>query len=307
MIMTTKSYKFNHKILSVDRFPELQHDIDLLIKENRISNNPLYRSYIDQRKFVLPEEFSEAKSVIIIAKETPLAFVDFQYNGKTQTFMIPPQYHDDGTKIEEIEDYIYRKVIKESRSTSDYKIEQGKGLFLKLLAVRSGLAKYGRNNITYIDEMGSFYWLYAFFTDFTPKKYDWSERQLMDFCKTCKICENLCPTSAIHKDEFVIDAGKCITLYNENKGEFPVTFSPDVHNSLMGCMRCQYSCPGNKFAVKKTVHLGTITEEETRMVLEGTKDDGLIRSLTSKLKMFPYEEYDSYIPIFRRNLAVLLK
>jgi epoxyqueuosine reductase len=304
--MTRKHYAFKHKIVSVDRFPDLQNDINVLLETNKLSNHPRYRSYIDPKRFILPENFLNAKSVIVIAKETPLALADFQYKGKIHTFMIPPQYHDDGTKIEDVEQYIYDSIIQESKSKTKYKIARAKNLFLKLLAVRSGLSKYGRNNISYVEEFGSFYWLYAFFTDFIPETYDWSERQVMKFCETCKICQNMCPTSAIREDEFVIDAGKCVTLYNEVNGEFPEEFSPNVHNALIGCMKCQYACPGNKIVIKNPIHQGIITEEEILMVLEGRKEENLIRSLTSKLKMFTYEDYDSFIPVFRRNLAILL-
>ena len=37
---------------------------------------------------------------------------------------------------------------------------------MKLLAVRSGLAKYGKNNICYINGIGSFTRLEAFYTDY---------------------------------------------------------------------------------------------------------------------------------------------
>ena len=36
---------------------------------------------------------------------------------------------------------------------------------MKLAAVRSGLAQYGRNNICYVEGMGSFFSFHAYLTD----------------------------------------------------------------------------------------------------------------------------------------------
>ena len=104
----------------------------------------------------------------------------------------------------------------------------------------------------------------------------------------------------------MVDVDKCITLYNEVAGDFPETFSREVHNSLMGCIRCQYSCPGNKLSKKNSVKLDSITEEETNMILSGELNDELIRSISTKLKMFKHEQYKEMLPIIRRNLKVLL-
>ena len=58
------------------------------------------------------------------------------------------------------ENIILKDIIKES----GYKIEYTNKLHVKLLAVRSGLGKYGRNNICYIDDWGSMINLFAYFT-----------------------------------------------------------------------------------------------------------------------------------------------
>ncbi len=304
--MASNLLEFKHKIVSVKRFADLQHDIDVLLEGNKLSNNRVYRSYIDTKKFVLPEEFSNAKSIIVIAKKTRVAYIDFMYRGKTHNLLLPSPYYDDGTMIEDIENYIYDKIFHQSKSESKYKIQRTKSLFLKTLAVRSGLSRYGRNNISYVNEMGSFYDLYSYFTDFEPEKYNWSDERLMDLCESCRICTNVCPTSAIRDDEFVINVDRCLPLYNEVSGEFPSDLPSGVHHTLMGCVKCQFACPANKNVLQHPRYLNPITEEETRMVLEGRKDETLARSLCEKLKMFPYKWYDDYLPVLRRNLSVLI-
>lgn len=305
--MALEHYEMKYRIVSVKRFPELQQDLDQLFDGNKLSTNSVYRSYIDPKKFTVPETFSNAKSVIILAKATRIAFINFHYYGQVHNLLLPSPYYDDGSKIEDIEDYIFNEIFHSSRSESLYKIERTKNLFLKTLAVRSGLAKYGRNNISYVTEFGSFFDLYSFFTDFIPSKYDWSERKLMDLCESCTICTNLCPTKAIRNNEFVIDVERCLSLYNEVKGDFPPDFPTHIHHALMGCIKCQYSCPANKNAITNTRQLEPITEEETQMVLEGRRNDALVHSLCMKLKMFPFEYYDRYLPVLRRNLSVLIK
>jgi epoxyqueuosine reductase len=115
-----------------------------------------------------------------------------------------------------------------------------------------------------------------------------------------------CPTSAIPytpEENFVIDAGKCIPLYNEIKGEFPSWINPDAHNALMGCMRCQLKCPANSETVKLTEKFEAVSEEETNMILEGKSDKILLESLTKKLRRACSMEF---LPILKRNLKVLL-
>ncbi len=254
----------------------------------------------------MPEDFPEAKSIIIVAKATPIAYIDFEYKGKTHTITIPPQYFDDGTKVEEIIEYLRNELFKNKDTSKKYEIKVAKQIFLKSLAVRSGLAKYGRNNISYVGEMGSFHYLFAFFTNYVPEHYDWTDRKLMDTCENCKICERMCPTSALRDGRFLVDVDKCITLYNEVDGGFPDIFPQNDHNSLMGCIRCQYSCPGNAISKKNSVKLESIDEEETNMILRGEMNDKLIRSISTKLKMFKYEQHKEMLPIIRRNLKVLL-
>ena len=299
--------EFKHKIVSVKRFTDLQNDIDVLLSGNKLSNNRVFRSYIDTKKFIIPEEFPDAKSVIVIAKKTRVAYIDFAYKGKIHNLLLPSPYYDDGTKIEDVEKYIFGEIFHQSKLESPYKIQRTKNLFLKTLAVRSGLSKYGRNNISYVTEMGSFYDLYSYFTDYIPENYDWSNERLMDLCESCTICTNVCPTSAIREEEFVIDVDRCLPLYNEVQGEFPSDLPSDIHHTLMGCVRCQFACPANKNMITNPRYFQPITERETRMVLEGRKNKRLARRLCKKLKMFPYEYYDHYLPVLQRNLLVLLK
>ncbi len=297
---------YKYKTISVDHLKELQEDIDKLYHEGKLSENKTYRQYLSTKKFVIPESFPNAKSIIVLAIATKLVLVNFQLDGKKHEIMIPPQYYDDGLTFEDLENLILKKLIKKP----GFKIELAKGLHLKLLAVRSGLGNYGRNNLCYVDEMGSLITLYAYFTDFQFQEDNWREIKMMNICEHCNTCTSNCPSNAITtlpEVNFVIDAGRCITLYNEIEGEFPKWISPDAHNALKGCMKCQLSCPANREAIKLIERFEDITEEETRMILEGKPKEELLNSLAEKLKMFYPSNANEAFPILKRNLEVLIR
>ncbi len=292
---------YKYSTLSVDHLEELQAFIDGLKREGRLSDNETYRSYLKELKFEVPEEFPEAESIIVLAFFNRLMLVDFHLDGEKHEVMLPPQYYASGLTVERLEDIIRKEIIGEP----GYRIERATGVHLKLLAVRSGLGEYGRNNISYVDGMGSLLKLFAYFTDY-PFEDNWTGLSMMDECEDCRICRTLCPTGCIPDENFVIDVGKCVTLYNEIKGEFPEWIPPDAHNSLMGCMRCQLSCPANSGVIGLAGRLEDVTEEETAKILDGAPDDGLLASLSRKLRSYPPTQSMEYFPIFTRNLRALL-
>ena len=296
---------YKYRTVSVVHLKKLQEDIDKLRYSGKLSDNKVYRSYIDTKKFEIPDNIPNAKSIIIIAVFGKLGLVNFNLDGKKHEAMVPPNYYDDGLEIEDLENVILKKIIIEP----GYKIEYTRKLHLKLLAVRSGLGKYGRNNICYVDKMGSLLNLYSFFTDFQFEEDNWSEIQMMDKCENCTICIKNCPTSAIPvpKDEnFVINVSKCIPVYNEIKGIIPDWIPSVAHNALMGCMKCQLRCPANHDAIKITEKFEDISERETKMILDGKIDEKMVNSLSRKLKMFSPSDADYMLPVIKRNLQLLL-
>ena len=303
---TNLDFFYKYKTISVIHLNELQKDIDKLRSSGKLSDNEVYRSYIDTKKFEIPENFPNAKSIIIIAVFGKLGLVNFNLDGKKHEAMVPPNYYDDGLEIEDLENIILKKIIKKP----GYKIEYTRKLHLKLLAVRSGLGKYGRNNICYVDKMGSLLALYAFFTDFQFDENSWSEIRMMDQCENCTICIKTCPTGAIPepKDEnFVINVSKCIPVYNEIKGIIPDWIPSNAHNALIGCMKCQLPCPANRDPLKITSRFEDVSEKETNMILDGKIEDKLVNSLSKKLKMFSPSDADYMLPVIKRNLQLVLE
>jgi len=301
--ISSTNFVYKYKTLSVDHLKELQEDIDKLKRENKLSDHKTYRSYLSEKKFEIPENLPNARSLIVIAIFTKPMLVNFHLNGKKHEVMLPPQYYDDGLTEETLRNIVLKKIIKKP----GYASERATEVHLKLLAVRSGLGRYGRNNLCYVEDMGSLLTLYTYFTDYQFEEDNWTEIKMMDGCKDCRICMSHCLSNCITEENFVIDAGKCLSLYNEIAGEFPKWISPDAHNALMGCMKCQLHCPANREVIKLTGRLEDITEEETEKILEGTPDEKLLDSLSNKLRDFSPTGSKDLFPIFTRNLRVLLK
>lgn len=298
-------YEYKYSTLSVDHLEELQNDFNKLDTKGKLSDNATFRSYLNTKKFKIPDKLPQAKSLVILAISTKLGYVNFHLNGKIYDIPIPPNYYDDGLEYDNLENLILNDIIKEPGHNVEFA-----HVHSKLLAVRSGLGKYGRNNICYVDDWGSSISLYAYFTDFDFKEDNWSELTMMDNCKKCDICRNNCPTGAIpvsKEMDFVIDATKCISLYNEIPGEIPDWINSSAHNALIGCMRCQFQCPANKKAFKNIKRLESVSEEETKMILEGKSEEKLLDSLCKKLKMFYPSNAKENFPVINRNLKLLIR
>jgi epoxyqueuosine reductase len=298
----TPALSYRHRTMSVEHLGELRAWFDQLDRAGKLSAHPTYRSYVDGKTCTLPDDFKTAKTVIVAAVPVPLLRVAFHLDGGVIETMIPPGYYDAGIGADDVARALRADVIREPR----YRVERAKGVFLKQLAVRTGLAEYGRNNIGYVDGMGSFLALYAFLTDWPPSGDDWHDLRMMELCETCRVCMHVCPDGCIREENFVIDAGRCLPLYNEIEGVFPDWIPARAHNSLVGCMRCQLPCPANRTVVKGAGRLEDVTEEETRTILDGKSDEALLATLARKLRGFDLASAES-LPAFSRNLAALIR
>ena len=176
----------------------------------------------------------------------------------------------------------------------------------KTLAVRVGLAEYGRNNITYVSSMGSFHRPSTFYSDFPFEEDNWQELRKMDLCEECLACVRNCPTGAIPTDRFLLRVERCITYHNEQPEgvPFPEWLDSSWHNCLVGCLHCQKICPANK-KVKDWIEPGPIfTEEETKLLLNGRTIDNLPTETKKKMEDI---DFVNYLGVFPRNLSVFLK
>ena len=283
------------KIVSISHLDDLKEEINRHHNQG-VLDEALYQAYLAGFEFGIPANFPDAKSLVITSVPHPQQRVNFNFKGRSYHLTVPPTYSHETDKIVE-------------NILSDILKPKGFNLYpaavpQKLLAVRSGLAKYGKNNITYIEGMGSFYRLKTFLSDLPTIEDIWFESQLLEQCNTCDAGVKECPTDAIVPHRFLIQAEQCLTFHNERPNEFPDWIKLSWHNCLIGCMVCQLACPANKRFFNWFEEEGSFTEEETELILKGTSPKQLPHATVEKLEKFYLLDQMDVIP---RNLDVLIK
>jgi len=284
-------------VVSAKHLEELGAEIRSLHDKGDLYD-PLFRQYATPYfNPQLPRNFPKAKSIIVIATPQPMIRTTFHWRGRAMQFVVPPTYFD-GNKVTRQA----RQLLEEAFKPKSYRLVRAI-LPIKLLAVRSDLAQYGRNNITYIPKYGSFHRLTAFFSDYDSPLDYWQKKKSLPLCDKCKACLNACPTKAIQKDRFLIHVERCLTYLNEKSSEhrFPKWVDASAHNCIVGCMRCQRACPYDKEVVDWFEDRGEFSEEETTYLLNGEFSGAREAKIKKKLKRVGLD-----LSTFPRNLEVLL-
>jgi epoxyqueuosine reductase len=290
---------YRAKILPIDCLQKLRQDAEAL-KSADLNNDyakEIVNCYYD---FSLPNTGFELRSMIIVVSKSPAARVAFDTpNGRLQ-FLIPPGYIDMTKKH-----LIIEKELNALLDPDGHHAVCTPCLPQKLLAVRSGLSRYGRNNITYTEGFGSFTRISTFYSDLPCEDADWQSVRRMDCCENCAACLHSCPNGAIVEDDNLIITDRCLTHFNEREAErFPDWIDPAAHNALVGCFKCQACCPQNKPFLGDIVEPVAFTEQETELLLSGIKKDALPDALHDKLETLDMFEYFGCIA---RNLKLLIK
>jgi epoxyqueuosine reductase len=288
-----KKKGFKGKIVSIEHIHDLEREM-AGHRQDRSLDDDLYNAYLDRFAFDRSDDAFNAQSVIIVTAPQPQLQVTFQWRGHSYPCIIPPTY-DCAT------DHQMAKSLESILRSGGYHLEK-KRLPQKILAVRSGIAKYGKNNITYVRGLGSFHRLVVFVSDLPCTVDSWGERQLLDDCRECDFCRKACPTGAISSERFLLYGERCITFHNELSGNFPAWLNPSWHNSLVGCMICQKVCPVNKNFRQWVVDGPVFSEGETACLLEGISEEKIPGDLAKKIKQLDMMEY---LDVLGRNLQAL--
>ncbi len=284
------------KIVSISHVNEMREEL-FELRDNDMLDKKLYDDMLSSMEFDPDKALKNAKSIIIVAAPQIITKANFQYKSSTYSLTIPPTYvaKDIRSKVNDI--------INEISSKNGFGVK-GTKLPQKQLAVKSGLAKYGKNNIAYVKGMGSFHILMSYYIDLDLLVDSWQAAEIDGDCANCFICLKTCPTGAISADRFLIYAEKCLTYFNEFEPDFPDWLKPQWHNSIMGCMSCQLKCPKNVAFENKTNVSVVFTEEETKMILDKVSLESLAEGTIKKL------EEISMIPSYNllsRNIKILLR
>lgn len=291
-----------HALAPVGVVASLREEI-LGIRDRGLLADDLFDSYQEYWRFVAPDSVAEPRTLIVVAWQSSPLKIRFHLEAGPLDAAIPPTYISTDGRSRCLE--VASSVLGSAGCGVDWA-----RVPVKLLAARTGLTRYGRNNLAYAPALGSYLRLGALCTDADLGATDWegpgagdAGLEFLDECAHCHACQRACPTGCIPADGTVINAARCLTEANENEGEWPAWVPPESHNSLVGCMRCQEACPVDR------MYLGTETElvaefdrEETELILKDLALDDLPVELKSRLAAVDLDEYSR---VLGRNLRAL--
>ncbi|MCR4397793.1 MAG: hypothetical protein NUV93_02405, partial [Firmicutes bacterium] len=193
-----------------------QGEIDPLLSEREFG----FR-YLDET------DAADARTVIALSVPRPAHLVTFRLPGGRLEAVVPPTYR--------YYTPVGRRAAEEMSAVLPGGCVQLDSVPNKAVAVKLGLAAYGRNNITYVDGFGSYHQLVVCATSLdlgrSPSFPTGGHRSLPE-CERCTACRRACPTGAIGNDRFLLHAERCLTLLNEGQDPWPAWLSPSAHNSL---------------------------------------------------------------------------
>jgi len=285
-------------VVPISRVDDLRQDMEAL-RVGDYHTEVLDRrvSFID--RFIPADLPFEPKSVIVVVTPSPKMAIEFSIGGRPFQAILPPSYADMGPADAKVLAY-----IREHLTPLGHFAEEAEWLPLKPLATHCGLALYGRNNIGINDEFGSYMRILAYFSDIECGDTFWRPLGRLPQCETCHACVECCPTGAIDPVRNIIDADICLTWINEKPDDFPDWLSPDAHNCLVGCLKCQDCCPLNAENRKHATLGGSFSQDETTELLAHVQGDPYSKALQAKIDGIGISRYAQVLP---RNLAALLR
>ncbi len=293
-----KHFQAKAVIIDISCISEIQKRV-IDVSDTEYLNNT--QKYLTKHfyEFSKPDLAYDVQSVLLFAFPFPArALAGFTIEGKLKTF---PVCLENRAQYE-----IVSKELNGLLGQKGYHAQFMPKLPRKLIAVSSGLAKYGRNNIAYVDGLGSFVSFLPFYTDIPTDNHILYPAERMSFCNKCSRCVTLCPTQAIRPNFDIIDSERCLTYFNEkdsNEVTFPDWVNPKVHNSVIGCEVCQINCPQNKAFLANEKLVAVFDETETELLCKGTTYENLSGPIKEKVDALNIGYLLSALP---RNLKLLL-
>ncbi len=293
-----ETYGYRGRMVSIRHLRALQEEIKDR-RERGLLNEDLFQVYLAKFNYQPPRSIANARSLIVVSYGDPPVRFTFGWKGKTVRLFVPPTYLK-----AEVKDAEVGRVLKELLAPEGYRLSQVV-VPKKLLAVRSGLARYGKNNITYVDGLGSFHRLVVFCSDYPCEEENWIEARMLERCERCQACQRSCPSGAITAGRFLLRAERCLTFWNEKPGRnaFPDWVEDSWHNCLVGCLHCQRACPENRELQDWHEEGVEFSGQEIKLILAGKAPHEFPSALKEKLERWDLLELLDILP---RNLRACL-
>ena len=292
------------RIIPIRYLESLRQEIEELQQSHTIRQE-LFDTYLKGFQFDYSQVLPQAQSIILLAIPQPISILNIRWQEQSKQILIPPTY------IYTEDDQAAQRLLHTGIRHAGFSCCQA-SLPLKLLAVRSGLSQYGRNNISYIRGLGSFYRLTAFVSDLPCPEMPWHEIHRMPECENCKACQNNCPTCCIDENRSIIDATKCLTYHNEAASLLPDQIPSNAHNALIGCLRCQLTCPQNRKYIRYQELNNIWNDRDVEVLLSAGSFSELPESMRQSFSKYDVTNYsyditDSPLNTIQRNLSLLLQ
>jgi epoxyqueuosine reductase len=289
---------YKGRFVSIQYLRALQEEIEASYRLG-LFDEEFYQERLTGFQFSPPDSLPDARTLIVVAVPQPQIRITFAWQGKRVPLLAPPTYLHWRETDRQVEELLAGVLRPQGYHVAPVVLPK------KLLAVHSGLGTYGRNNICYVEGMGSFHRLVAFYSDFPCQEDSWQELKMMESCQKCSACLRHCPTGAITADRFLLHAERCLTFRNEKPGDvpFPAWLDPTGHNCLVGCMYCQRVCPQNKEFLERIEEGAEFSTEETAFLLQGVAFDQLPLETAKKLEQ---NDLVDLLDVLPRNLRAAL-
>ncbi len=243
-----------------------------------------------------------ARRVLVVSVPRPAHKLTFDVGGRPFETVVPPTY----AWYHEIFETLRRELVGEVFGP-EHRLDPVSAP-LKSVACRLGLARYGRNNVTFVADFGSYHQLAAFLTDADlelPRGWSPQPPAALPDCDDCGVCLAVCPTGAIRQDRFLLRAETCFTFHSETPGPWRIPVHRGSHRCLIGCLDCQEACPRNAGLLRLEPLPVRFDAAETAAMLDETREgaEEVRRSIAAKLETIGMA-HDA--PVLGRNLAALL-
>jgi epoxyqueuosine reductase len=302
LLRALESRGWRAAVVPVGRLADLRAEIE----RRRAEVSPAVMAVVDRNLcFALPAAVAVPRSLIVVAVPHACALVTVVVAGETVSVPIPTTYCHHGEIQGEVTRAVVASLAPAGLSAARMTLPE------KLLAVCAGLARYGRNNIAYVDGWGSFVELVTCVSELAPGADPWTGSRALPRCETCEACRRACPSGAIGKDRFLVRCELCLTLHNESEQPLPSWIEPAWHNCLVGCLRCQRVCPEDLALRDQVAETAAFDERETGLLTAGVTrellagEPGLADKL-DELGLLGYD--DEFLGVtLARNLRVLLE
>ena len=223
-----------------------------------------------------------AKSVVVVALNyyTEHEHTDNSEVGKVSRYAWGDDYHD---VLKEKLGELLNWIMLESPDAAGKVCVDTAPMMDKAWAQRAGLGWIGKHSNLITREIGSWVFLGEIVLNL---ELEADLPETTDFCGSCTMCLDACPTNAIVAPR-IVDSNRCLSYatIESRAADFPAQISENLSGWLYGCDICQDVCPWNRF------------EQQTTEQRFEPRSNNVSPNLTEILDLSPEE----YAERFRRS------